>query len=78
MSIRETLSDSIALAVINNFDQGAVAHISTVFGPVSMFLAEGATETGLFRHSYNHVFGVRNFGNTKSMSAIVFSTMFKL
>ena len=35
-----------------------------------MLLVDGSSETGLFRHLSNHVFGVRNFGNTKSMTVI--------
>ena len=38
-----------------------------------MILVEGSSETGLFRHLSNHVFGVRNFGNTKSMRVIFVS-----
>ena len=34
MSIRETFSNSIALAVINEHDKGAVMQISTVFGHI--------------------------------------------
>ena len=35
-----------------------------------MLLVDGSSETGLFRYLSNHVFGVRNFGNTKSMTVI--------
>ena len=37
-----------------------------------MLLVEGSYEMGLFRHLSNHVLGVRNFGNTKSMRVIFF------
>ena len=36
-------------------------------GPFTMFLIDWSSETGLFRHLSNHVFGVRNFRNAKSM-----------
>ena len=32
--LRESFSDSIVLAVIRKYDQGAIVHFSTVFGPV--------------------------------------------
>ena len=38
-----------------------------------MFLFKVSSETGLFRHLPNHVFGVRDFGNTKSMRGSFFS-----
>ena len=37
-----------------------------------MLLAQGSSERRLFRTLSNHVFGVRNFGNTKYMSVIFF------
>ena len=37
-----------------------------------MLLVEGSSETGVFRHLSDHVFGVRNSGNTKSMRVIFF------
>ena len=44
--------------------------ILTVLGPFTMLLIDGSIQTGPFRHLSDHVFGVRNFGNTKSMSVI--------
>ena len=41
-------------------------------GPFTMFLVEGSSETGLLRHLANHVFSVRNFGNTKAVRVIIF------
>ena len=38
-----------------------------------MLLIDWSSEAGLFRHLSNHVFGVRNFGNTKSMRVIFVS-----
>ena len=39
---------------------------------------EESCETGLFRHLSDYVFGVRNFGNAKSVSVIFFSKCLKL
>ena len=38
-------------------------------GTFTMLLVEGSSETGLFRHLSDYVFGVRNFEITKSMRA---------
>ena len=38
----------------------------------TMPLLKGSSETGPLRHLSNHVFGVRNFGNRKSMKVIFF------
>ena len=38
--------------------------------PFTMFLVDGTSQTWLFRHLPNHVFGNCNLGNTKSMSVI--------
>ena len=42
-------------------------------GTFTMLLVEGSSETALFRHLSDSVFGVRNFENTKSMRVIFFS-----
>ena len=42
-----------------------------------MLVVEGSSETELFKHLSHHVFGVRNFGNTKSMRIIFFSKYLK-
>ena len=47
------------------------------FGTSVMLLVEGSSETGLFRHLTNQVFGVRNFRNTKAMRNIFFSKRLK-
>ena len=78
MSIRETFSKLINLAVIIQYDKGAVMQISVVLGHVYHILVEGFSETGLFRHLSNYVFGVRNFDFTKSMRVIFFFKMFKI
>ena len=41
---------------INKYGKGALVHISTFFPRFSMLLVEESSETGLFRHLYNHVF----------------------
>ena len=78
MSIRETFSKLINLAVIIQYDKGGVMQISVVLGHVYHILVEGSSETGLFRHLSNYVFGVRNFDFTKSMRVIFFFKMFKI
>ena len=47
-------------------------------GTFTMLLVEGSCETGLFRHLSNHVFGVRNFGNTKAIRVVFCPKMFKI
>ena len=44
----------------------------------TMLLVEGSSETRLFRRLSDHVFGVRKFGNTKSMRVIFFFKKFKI
>ena len=44
----------------------------------TMLLVEGSSQTGLSRHLYDYVFGVRNFGNTKSMRVVFFFKIFKI
>ena len=44
----------------------------------TILLVEGSSETGLFRHFSDYVFGVRNFEITKSMSIIFFVKTFKI
>ena len=41
-------------------------------GTFTMLLLEGSSETGLFRHLSDYVFGVRNFENTKCTRVIFF------
>ena len=47
-------------------------------GTFTMFLFEGSSETGLFRHLPDHVFRVRIFGNRKSMRVIFFFKLLKI
>ena len=72
MSIREIFFNSIDEAVINECDKGALMQISTVLCTFTMFLLRGTSEIGLFRHLCDYIFGVGNFGNTKSMRVILF------
>ena len=46
-------------------------------GTSAMLLVEGSSETGLFRHLSNLVFGVDNFENTKTKGVIFFSKCLK-
>ena len=47
-------------------------------GRFTIFLVEASSETWLFRHLSDYVFGVRNFENTKSMRVIFLSKMLKM
>ena len=42
-----------------------------------MLLVEGLGETGVFRDLSDHAFGVRNFGNTKTIRLTFFSKYLK-
>ena len=44
----------------------------------TMLVVEGSSETGRFKYLSEHVFGVRNFGNTKSMRMIFFFKILKI
>ena len=46
-------------------------------GRSAILLFKGSTETGLFRHLANHVFGVDNFQNAKAMRVIFFKKCLK-
>ena len=46
-------------------------------GTFTMWLAERFSEMGLFRHLFNHVLGLRNFGNTKALRVIFWFKMLK-
>ena len=55
-----------------------MVQVSTVFGPPYHVACWRATKTELFRRLFNHVFRVRNFGNTSAMRVIFFSRIFKI
>ena len=48
------------------------------FGTFTMLFVKGSSETILFRHWSDHVFGERNFGNRKFMRVIFFVWIFKI
>ena len=77
MSTRETFSNTISLAMIDVYDQGAAMWISIV-GTFTMLLVEASSETELFKHLSDYVLAVRNLENTKSMIAIFLFKMFKI
>ena len=77
MSTRETFSNTISLAIIDVYDQGAAMWISIV-GTFTMLLVEASSETELFKHLSDYVLAVRNLENTKSMIAIFLFKMFKI
>ena len=52
--------------------KGLLCRFQQCFGAFTMLLVEGSSETGLFRHLSNDVFGVRNFENTKAVRVISF------
>ena len=43
-----------------------------------MLLLEVLSETGLFKHLSDYIFGVRNFENTESMRVVFLFKMFKI
>ena len=47
-------------------------------GTFIMSLVEGSSEIGLFRYLSDYVFGVRNIGNTESMTVTFFFKIFKI
>ena len=72
MSIRETFSNSIAIAVSVNMIQVLWCRSKQFLGTSTMLLVKGSSETGLFRHLSDYVFEVRNIANKKSLRIIFF------
>ena len=72
MSIRETFSNSIDLAVISKYEKCAVIEISTVLRYLYQVASEVSSETGLFTDLSDYVFRVLDFENTKSMWVFFF------
>ena len=70
MSIRDTFSKSIVCQWSINIIKVLWCRFEKCLRVFTMLLVDGSSETWLFRHLPNHVFGVRHFGNTKSMSVI--------
>ena len=60
MSIRETFSNSVDLAVMNEYDKGAVMWISTVLGHVYHVACRRVVWNRIFRHLSDYFFLVRN------------------
>ena len=75
MSIGETFSKWIDLAMIVEYDKGAVAKIWTVLGHVYHVSCRRVLFNGTFRHSSDYVFGIDNFEDTKSIKIIFFFKM---
>ena len=75
--MRETFCNPMDLAVINQYAKCAMMLITTVLCTVTMLLLEGSSETGVFRHFSDHVFGGPNLGNLKSMRVIFFFVILK-
>ena len=78
MSIRETFTNSIPFAVINEYDKGALMQISTMLGHVNHIAYGSICELDIFTHLSDYVFRVRNFENTKSMRVTFFWKMVKI
>ena len=60
MSIRETFSNLVDLAVMNEYDKGAVMWISTVLGHVYHVACRRVVWNRIFRHLSDYFFLVRN------------------
>ena len=78
MSMRETFSNSIDLAVINECDKEALIRFQQCFGTFTILLVEASFERGIFRHLSDYVFQVRNFENTKPMRVIFLYKIFRI
>ena len=78
MSIRETFSNSVDLAVLNEYAKLPVMKFQQCFGTLTMLLVEGSSGTRHCRHLSDYVFEVPNFVDTKSMRAIFFFKVFKI
>ena len=57
ISRRETFSKSLAFTVINKYGKGGVAQVLTVCAFPYHVACRRSSETGLFKHFFNHVFG---------------------
>ena len=56
LSLREAFSNLVAFTVINKYGKVGVVQISTVFGPLTMLLVKGFSETRPFRLLSNNIF----------------------
>ena len=75
MSIKETFSNSIELAVIIQSDKESAIQISTVLGHV---YHERIYERWLFTQLSDYVFRVRSFEITISLKVIIFVKILKI
>ena len=75
---KRNFSQLNCLEIDHKYNPEDVEQISILFRPVYHVASEGSSETRLFRDLCNHVFGVSNFGNTKSMRVNAFFKMFKI
>ena len=78
MLIRESRSNSLSLAAINEFDKGSLTQNSKLLGHVYHVGCWRVPRKGTFRHLSDYVFGVRNFETTKSMRVVFFLKYLKL
>ena len=60
-----------------NMIKGLWFRVQQCLETFTMLLVEGSSQTGLSRHLYDYVYGIRNFGNTKSLRAIFSDKIFK-
>ena len=72
------LSNSMALAVVNEYHKSAAWWFEQCLGTFTMLLHEGSSQTALFTHLYDYFYGVRIFENTKSLRVIFFSKTFEI
>ena len=75
---KRNFSQLNCLEIDHKYNPEDVEQISILFRPVYHVASEGSSETRLFRDLCNHVFGVSNFGNTKSVRVNAFFKMFKI
>ena len=72
MSIREIFPAQLTFQRSMNMIKVLWRWFQKWLGTFTMLVVEGYSETFLFRHLYHYVFGVRIFGNKKSMRVMIF------
>ena len=72
MSLRVNFPTQLPSQWSTNMVKLQALRLNQCFGPFTMSLVEGSSQTGACRRLSNHVFGVRNFENTEAMSVIFF------
>ena len=68
----------IAFTVINKDVESGVIQISALFDTIYLLFVKRSSETRLFRHLPDNVFGIRNFGNTSALRVFFFWKCSKL